>query len=73
MLATVGPRRFLRTRDGGGSYISSNDSRLHFGLGDAKQIDRLEVRWPSGQTTTRTDVLMDSVIDVHEEPPPTRP
>ena len=25
-----------------------NDFRLHYGLGDAKQADRVEVRWPSG-------------------------
>jgi hypothetical protein len=33
---------------GGGSYISQNDLRVHFGLGNATIIDRLEVRWPNG-------------------------
>ena len=32
----------------GGSYLSQNDTRLHFGLGSAKQIDHVEIRWPSG-------------------------
>src|SRR6266481_2681727 len=32
----------------GGSYLSQNDTRLHFGLGSAKKIDRVEIRWPSG-------------------------
>jgi len=32
----------------GGSYVSQNDLRLHFGLGDAAKVDRAEVRWPSG-------------------------
>jgi enediyne biosynthesis protein E4 len=32
----------------GGSYESSNDQRLHFGLGDAAAVAKLEVRWPSG-------------------------
>jgi hypothetical protein len=32
----------------GGSYESSNDQRLHFGLGQATAVDALEVRWPSG-------------------------
>ncbi len=32
----------------GGSYISNNDMRLHFGIGRAKQVDKLEVRWPDG-------------------------
>jgi hypothetical protein len=36
----------------GSSYISSSDLRLHFGLGTAKAIDRIEVRWPSGLTET---------------------
>jgi hypothetical protein len=31
----------------GGSYLSSSDLRLHFGLGSATKIDRLELRWPS--------------------------
>ena len=31
----------------GGSYLSSSDLRLHFGLGSASKIDRLEMRWPS--------------------------
>jgi hypothetical protein len=30
------------------SYISSNDRRLHFGLGAADHVDRFTVRWPSG-------------------------
>ncbi len=32
----------------GGSYLSQNDLRLHFGLGSATKVDSIEVRWPSG-------------------------
>jgi hypothetical protein len=32
----------------GGSYLSSNDMRVHFGLGDASKVDALEIHWPSG-------------------------
>jgi hypothetical protein len=32
----------------GGSYESSNDLRLHFGLGQATTVDAIEIRWPSG-------------------------
>jgi enediyne biosynthesis protein E4 len=32
----------------GGSYLCSSDIRLHFGLGQAKSIDQIEIRWPSG-------------------------
>jgi hypothetical protein len=32
----------------GGSYESSNDQRLHFGIGDATAVTKLDIRWPSG-------------------------
>ena len=32
----------------GGSFYSQNDMALYFGLGPAKSVDRLEIRWPSG-------------------------
>ena len=32
----------------GGSYISANDPRLHFGLGDAADAGTAEIHWPSG-------------------------
>jgi enediyne biosynthesis protein E4 len=32
----------------GGSFISNNDMRLHFGIGKAQQVDSLEIRWPDG-------------------------
>jgi enediyne biosynthesis protein E4 len=40
----------VAVRFGGGSYLSSRDPRLHFGLGSADVADRVEVRWPSGKT-----------------------
>ncbi|HKQ78038.1 MAG TPA: CRTAC1 family protein [Blastocatellia bacterium] len=33
----------------GDSYISQNDMRLHFGIGDATRVDRVEILWPSGR------------------------
>ena len=33
----------------GGSYLSQNDTRVHFGLGAASKIDSLEILWPSGK------------------------
>jgi hypothetical protein len=33
----------------GGSYASSNDPRVHFGLGAATSVERVEVHWPSGR------------------------
>ena len=39
----------LREVQGGGSYISQNDLRVHVGLGAAAAADRIEVRWPNGR------------------------
>ena len=33
---------------GGGSYLSQNDLRVHFGLAQATRVDRIDVRWPNG-------------------------
>jgi len=33
---------------GGGSYLSQNDFRVHFGLGNAARLERVDVRWPNG-------------------------
>jgi hypothetical protein len=43
----------------GGSYLSQNDLRLHFGLGDASHIDKVEVIWPNGSTQTFENVAVD--------------
>ena len=40
----------------GGSYLSQNDLRLHFGLGAALKADRVEIRWPSGGTQTLSNL-----------------
>jgi enediyne biosynthesis protein E4 len=32
----------------GGSYASQNDMTLHFGLGLASSVDKLEIKWPDG-------------------------
>ena len=40
----------------GGSYLSQNDLRVHFGLNQATKIDSLEIRWPSGKTEILKDL-----------------
>jgi hypothetical protein len=70
LVATVGGTTLVRTVDGGGSYISACDRKIHLGLGPATRVDRLEVRWPSGRTETRTDVPAGTVLDWHEPPAP---
>lgn len=51
---------------GGGGYNSSNDTRLHFGLGQAARMSRIEVRWPSGQKQEFLDVAADAIYEIHE-------
>jgi len=48
------------------SYYSCNDSRLHFGLGQAVAAD-LEVRWPSGTVEKYPGVKCDQLITIREE------
>jgi enediyne biosynthesis protein E4 len=51
---------------GGGSYYSQNDLRLHFGLGSAKTIDRVEVRWPNGNIEVWTGVEPNRIVTLTE-------
>jgi hypothetical protein len=46
----------------GGSYLSQSDLRLHFGLGSATKVDRLEVRWPDGRVDVFKDIPADRRI-----------
>ena len=48
----------IRHRISGGSYGSTHASTLHFGLGNAKQVNRISIQWPSGrmQTLPATEV-----------------
>jgi enediyne biosynthesis protein E4 len=46
-----GDKILHRQVKGGGSYHSANDRRVVVGLGDAKSVDRVEIRWPKGAKT----------------------
>ena len=48
-------------------YLSSNDLRVAFGLGDRDKVDTLEIRWPSGIITTIEDIDVDQILTVVEE------
>ena len=50
----------------GGSYLSQNDLRLHFGLGQAMKIDSVEVRWPSGKVEKLGGLVVDQFYAVLE-------
>jgi hypothetical protein len=50
----------------GGSYISQNDLRLHFGLEKRTSVDLIQVRWPSGAVDTITNVSVNKIVTVKE-------
>lgn len=50
----------------GGSYLSQNDLRLHFGLGNAIRVDGIEVDWPSGARRSLRDVAANQVLVIEE-------
>ena len=57
-------RELVREVQAGSSYLSSEDPRAHFGLGQASVVKRLTVRFPDGTTTRLRDVAVDRVVEV---------
>ena len=51
-------RQMLEVRSGG-SYLSQSDLRLHFGLGEATRIDKVEVQWMNGKTQVFEGINVD--------------
>jgi hypothetical protein len=51
-----------------GSYLSSSDKRVHFGLGSETSAQSIEIRWPSGIRQTLKDVHGDQILQVQELP-----
>ncbi len=50
----------------GGSYLSSNDLRVHFGLGSAVSIDAIEIHWPDGAVERLTPPSVGHIYSVIE-------
>ena len=55
----------VRFATASGSYLSSSDKRLHFGLGDSRKAE-IEIRWPSGIRQTLRDVPVDQFLTIKE-------
>jgi enediyne biosynthesis protein E4 len=60
-----GHQQLQEVRSGGG-YISQSDFRLHFGLGKAAKVDRLEIRWPSGLIDKLENVQVNQIVTIKE-------
>jgi enediyne biosynthesis protein E4 len=50
----------------GGSYLSQNDLRVHFGLNTATKIDSVEIRWPAGKIEILKNLDADKFYSVFE-------
>jgi predicted Zn-dependent protease len=62
----VDKQTLLRTVKGGGSYLSSGDRRVIFGLDSHHQVGRLIVRWPSGNTESWEGLTVDRYWQITE-------
>ena len=63
---TTGNLTQIREVRSGTSYLSQNDMRLHFGLGKHRQIDQLEIRWPSGLQERPEGVKVNQILTLVE-------
>jgi hypothetical protein len=59
-----GGRELRRELLAGSSYLSSEDPRVHFGLGGADRVRELRVSWPGGGETRLTDVEVNRIVEV---------
>ncbi len=63
---TAGSRKQVQERVSGSGYLSQDDWRLHFGLGDATKIDSVTVKWPSGIEQKIENAQVDRVLTIEE-------
>ena len=63
---TTGDSAQIREVRSGGSFLSQNDFRLHFGLGPAAQVDEIRIRWPAGLVESFSNVGANQEILLRE-------
>jgi tetratricopeptide (TPR) repeat protein len=63
---TAGGMHQVAERTGGGSFLSANSGRIHFGLADNERIDSVELRWPSGRVDHFTNLRADTAYLLRE-------
>lgn len=63
---TTGKVRQRRDVVSGGVYCSQNDLTLHFGLGAATKVDKLEIQWPDGSTESFAVPAIDKTLTIVE-------
>jgi hypothetical protein len=63
----VGEMKMVHEVVGVTGYLSQSDARAHFGLGSADEVDRVEIRWPDGQMTSREKVKANQFLEIVQE------
>ena len=66
VMVHVGARHWWRQINPGYSFLSSNDPRAHFGLGDVTSIDRVEVAWPDGTRQVFPGGAVDRIVELRK-------
>jgi hypothetical protein len=63
---SAGSRQFYAEARCPAAFLSQSDRRVHFGLGSAAKVEKIELRWPSGTTQVLKDVAADQTLKVRE-------
>ncbi|MEJ2082715.1 MAG: ASPIC/UnbV domain-containing protein, partial [Acidobacteriota bacterium] len=66
MRLTAGGRTQLSFVNGGNGFASQSTHRLHFGLADNREIQKVEIRWPSGQIQTFQNLAANRIYRIKE-------
>jgi hypothetical protein len=62
----AGGRKQISEVRSGGNYLSQDDMRLHFGLGETRRIDRVRIRWPNGNVEELGSFEADHFVTIRE-------
>jgi hypothetical protein len=63
---TAGGKTYVQECRCPSAFLSQGDPRVHFGLGKAPIVQRIQIKWPSGTVQTLTDVRVDQILKVTE-------
>ena len=63
---TIGNYTQMKEITGGSSYASASDLRLLFGIGQARVVDKIEIRWPTGKFQTKHQVEANQYLTIVE-------
>ena len=62
----AGDLSLIREGRSGASYLSQSEGRVHFGLGAHRQVDLIEIRWPSGRVEQLFNVKANQILRLEE-------